>query len=169
MNKKIILKKEFIDPNATELNSIEEKVNTVENVTDTGDNEDPEECYTPSQFASSFIGKSPDDILPGVTKEDVPRITFNALVDQVILIHGYIKLTGSEYKHKEIEKDFFLLTCTTDKNRRSPFVTVSGNKVIMKKLQSIGEKTGFDRPMKCEVVYRQKDDETGYYDIIDPK
>lgn len=110
-----------------------------------------------SDFAEKWIGKSPQDIAAGLSRDEVARCSDKDILEQSIGIHGYLMLHG-EFEGRP--RPFVVICCTTLDNLNVPFTVSSSGMVIIKKLQRIAEKSGF--PVAGKIIK-----EKSYYDLID--
>jgi hypothetical protein len=110
-----------------------------------------------SVFSEKWTGKSPQDIAPDQSRDDIPRYSDKDLLDTAIGVHGYIKLQG-EYEGRP--RPFVVMCCTTLDNIEVPFTVSSSGVVIIKKLERVAEKSGF--PVMGKLIK-----EKSYFDFVD--
>jgi hypothetical protein len=110
-----------------------------------------------SMFAEKWTGRSPQDINPDLARDDTPKYSDKDVLLAAIVIHGFIKLQG-EFEGRP--RPFVVMCCTTPQDVYTPFTVSSSGMVVIKKLERIGDKSGF--PVLGKII---KD--KSYFDLVD--
>lgn len=113
----------------------------------------------PSSFGEKWVGKSPEDMVPGIDRDEMAKYAEKDLFDVNIGIFGYIELST---KFKGEDKPFALCNCCVEDNTDELFTVVSSGTVILKKLRQIGEKNGF--PIMAKFVRPEGKE---YFNLVD--
>ena len=107
-----------------------------------------------SDFVNAWIGGNPAALCPGVESKDIPSKKVDDLLGESIVIHGFSKRNGSY-------GDFDLILCSNDDDGKDVFVVSCGGAIIRRKLDTIGEASGF--PVRASIVQPEGKQ---YYDLI---
>lgn len=116
----------------------------------------------PSDFQTGWIGKNPQEVNPAVSREDIPKLSFDDVAGHNIIIHGYLEMEGKPFKGKA-PRPYALMAASFHSSPEQPLTVISSGTVVLKKLRKYGELDAF--PVCGRIV---KADDKAYYDIIDP-
>jgi hypothetical protein len=106
---------------------------------------------------AEWVGRKPDDLIPGIEYEAVTKVTTDSLIGEEIVIVGYSLRDG--------DKGEFAVVCCVPKTLSQPAIFTIGGAVVLRKLKEAGKLNAF--PVVGKLA-KEKGKKSGmsFYDFV---